>query len=321
MAPATKLQWRRGLLEGAQMKISLAEFGGYLDIGIAVLIAITGTYLFSLLFFTPADPVAEGAALEAGGRRREFKHWFLRIFGGLIVQLGGLISALPLGESRERLRKKLIQSGSPGGLSVDEFHAARIVAIVLLFLCGSYMDIELDTSPLCGIGLGALGLVYPDIWLGGEIQKRRRRIFRDLPDMLDLLRLSVDAGMDLSSAMKIVVERGRKGPMLDELEKVEREMSLGRTRKESLRNFADRLMMPEINSFVLALIQADALGASIGPILKVQGEMARTRRWQQAEVLVNKMPMKMLGPLVLFIFPASFIVLFTPLIIQWMQSE
>ena len=79
--------------------------------------------------------------------------------------------------------------------------------------------------------------------------------------------------------------------------------------------------MSEINAFVIALMQADQLGSSVGPILKVQAEMARTRRWQLAEALVNKMPMKMLGPLVVFIFPASFIILFTPLIIQWMQSE
>jgi len=131
----------------------------------------------------------------------------------------------------------------------------------------------------------------------------------------------VDAGLDLSSALRVVCEQGKKGPLLDEFEDVEREISLGRTRKEALRNFADRVAMTEINSFVVALIQADQLGASIGPILKIQGEIARTRRWQLAETLVNKMPMKMLGPLVVFIFPASFINLFTPLVIQWMQSD
>jgi tight adherence protein C len=79
--------------------------------------------------------------------------------------------------------------------------------------------------------------------------------------------------------------------------------------------------MTEINAFVLALLQAEQLGASVGPVLKAQGEMARTRRWQLAEVLVNKMPMKMLGPLVVFIFPSSFIILFTPLLIQWFNSK
>lgn len=86
--------------------------------------------------------------------------------------------------------------------------------------------------------------------------------------MLDILRLSTDAGLDLNSAMTVVVEKSRPGPLLDELEQVEREISLGRTRKEAFRNFADRLAMTEINAFVLALTQAEQLGASVGPVLK-----------------------------------------------------
>lgn len=272
------------------------------------------------LFFVPDEQVV-GLGEVGYTRRRSWNHWFLRIFGTLIVSMGQVISCLPLGAGRARLQKKLVQAGSPGGLSVDEFHAARIVAIGLISLAGLFMDTQLGCAPFITLAFVGLGFVYPDIWLKGLIEWRKRRVFRDLPDTLDLLRLAVDAGMDLSSAMTVVVEKGRKGPLLDELEKVDRDMALGRTRKEALRSFADRLAMSEINSFVLALIQADQLGASIGPILKVQSEMARTRRWQLAEALVNKMPMKMLGPLVMFIFPASFIILFTPLLIQYMQSE
>lgn len=145
-------------------------------------------------------------------------------------------------------------------------------------------------------------------------------MFRDLPDTLDMLRLAVDAGLDLNSALKVVVEKGRRGPLLDEFDRIERDITLGRTRKEAFRSFADRAQMTEISSFVLALIQADQLGASIGPVLKVQADVARARRWQLAEVIVNKMPIKLLGPLVTLIFPASFIILFTPLVIQYFQS-
>ena len=187
-------------------------------------------------------------------------------------------------------------------------------------MAGLFLDDGLGSFPFVTVLFFGLGIFYPDIWLSGFIQKRRRRIFRDLPDMLDMLRLAIEAGLDFGSAMKVVVEKGRKGPLLEELEKVERDMSLGRTRAESFRGFADRLQMTEINAFVLALIQADQLGASIAPILKVQSEVGRQRRWQVAEVIVNKLPMKMLGPLITFIFPASFIILFTPLAIQYMQS-
>jgi tight adherence protein C len=245
----------------------------------------------------------------------------LRVFGRVVYLLGAILALHPFAEHRKSLEKKLTQAGRPGQLTADEFDATRIVGAIVLGICGSYIDFELVTSPAFTFLLGLLGLIYPDMWLSGAITKRRRGIFRNLPDTLDILRLAVDAGLDLGSAMAVVVERGRRGPLLDELENVEREMSLGRSRREALKSFADRLGMAEINSFVLALNQADQLGASIGPVLKTQSEMARTKRWQLAETLVNKMPMKMLGPLVLFIFPSSFVILFTPLVIQWLQAK
>ncbi len=277
---------------------------------------------FALFFLTgEEDPTLVEAAGGVVQKRRARKGILLKLMMPLIVVLGQVMSALPLTKSREKYKVKLTQAGFPGGLSPDEFIATRIISVVVGGLCGAFIDNEIAMSPMLLIVLAFVGFIYPDLWLNGVIQKRRRSIFRDLPDTLDILRLAVDAGLDLSSAMKVVVEKGRRGPLLDELEKVEREISLGRTRKEAFKNFADRVAMTEVNSFVLALLQADQLGASVGPILKVQGDMARTRRWQLAEVLVNKMPMKMLGPLVVFIFPSSFIILFTPLLIQWMQAE
>ena len=272
-----------------------------------------------LLGMPENDVVADGeiGSSQRAGKKRSL---LLNIFYPLIASVAQLISLVPLGSAWEKLDKQLIKAGRPGGLSVEEFHATRLIAVFFAVMAGMFFDSELDLTPVCALGLGILGFVYPDIWLKEAVQKRRRRIFRDLPDILDTLRLAVDAGFDLSSALNVVVERGRKGPLLDELELVDREVQLGRTRREAFRNFADRIGMGEINSFVVALNQADQLGASIGPVLRAQSEMSRSRRWQLAEALVNKMPMKMLGPLVVFIFPSSFIILFTPLLIQWMQS-
>ena len=286
------------------------------------LIGIVPGIAVALLFFilTPEEGIDDGPGGYGSSNDGKKKSLFLKLFGGIIYSFGQVISTLPIEKNRKVLEKKLTQAGRPGNLSANEFHAARIVGILLAAAAGFFIDSEVRLYPICTICLGALGLIYPDIWLSGLINKRRRRIFRDLPDTLDLLRLAVDAGMDLSSAMKVVVEKGRKGPLLDELEKVERDISLGRTRADAFRSFSERIAMSEINSFVLALIQADSLGASVGPVLKIQGDTSRTKRWQLAEALVNKMPMKMLAPLVVFIFPASFIILFTPLLIQWMQS-
>lgn len=244
----------------------------------------------------------------------------LSILLPLIKFFGNIMSSLPLSKSREKLKIKLLQAGSPGGLTPDEFMGARFVSAIIGAAVGFFVDDTIDFFPIITGGLALLGYVYPDIYVNGLVQKRRRRVFRDMPDLLDTLRLAVDAGLDLGSALGVCVEKGRRGPLLDELEKVERDIRLGRTRKEAFRAFADRLQMTEINAFVIALVQADQLGASVGPILKIQAEVARTRRWQAAEVLVNKMPMKMLAPLVALIFPASFIILFTPLIIQYLQS-
>ncbi len=277
--------------------------------------------MFAVFFMSGKEDDDFGLTSNYGTGRGESSSILLKIFRPAIVSLGKIFEVLPLERSREKLKIRLTQAGNPGGLSADEFQATRVLGVLFLGLAGAFIDNELGISPMLLAIFSFLGMIYPTLWLNGYVQKRRRKLFRDLPDMLDILRLAVDAGLDLSSALRVVVEKGRKGPMLEELEKVEREIALGRTRQEAFRNFANRIAMTEINSFVVALIQADQLGASIGPILKVQSEMARTRRWQLAEVLVNKMPMKMLGPLVVFIFPSSFIILFTPLIIQWMQSK
>ncbi len=249
------------------------------------------------------------------------KSIILKIFLPLIIALGSIISTFPLGKSRAQAETTLIRAGRPGGLNADEYFASQIISLIVAVFIGMFFDSELDLSPVLTLAFAALGFIYPQIWLKGLILKRKQRIFRDLPDTLDLLRLATDAGMDLNSAMQVVVERGRAGPLLSELEEVEREISLGKTRRDAFRAFSDRIAMTEINTFVMALIQAEQLGSSIGPVLKAQSEMARTKRWQLAEAVVNKLPMKMLGPLVVFIFPSSFIVLFTPLLIQWFQSK
>lgn len=287
----------------------------------SLVIALSAFYLMWVLSSgTEEISVGSDASVLVKARFTN-KHWFLRLFGSLIVALAVPISALPLAKKREQLRIRLIQAGEPGGLSADEFWAARIIALVFFMLAGMYFDFDLGSTPFITTVLAFLGFFYPNIWLTGYIAKRRRKVFRELPDLLDLLRLAVEAGLDFGSALKVVVERSRSGPLLEELDKVERDMALGRTRQQALRDFAERVAMSEINSFVLALIQADQLGASIGTVLKVQSDMARKRRWQLAETMVNKLPMKLLGPLVVFIFPASFIILFTPLVIRYMQGE
>ena len=139
-------------------------------------------------------------------------------------------------------------------------------------------------------------------------------IQRALPFVIDLLTLSVEAGIDFMSGLQRAVERRKMDPLTEELIRMIHEIQLGASRRTALRNLAQRVNMPDMRSFAHALIQADELGVSIGVILRIQSDQMRQRRFDRAERLANEAPVKMLGPLMLFIFPAVFIVLLGPIL-------
>jgi tight adherence protein C len=157
---------------------------------------------------------------------------------------------------------------------------------------------------------------YPRMRLRAVVEARQRRIFRDMPYVLDLLTLSTEAGQDFSSAMAMVVEKGPSGPLVDEFRTAQQAVTLGTSRTDSLRAMAERIDLTELTSFVLALIQAEQLGAGIGKVLRVMGEQMRVKRWNLAEETAGKVPVKLMAPLVICIFPASFIVLFVPIYLR-----
>jgi tight adherence protein C len=155
----------------------------------------------------------------------------------------------------------------------------------------------------------ALGASYPLLWLRDKAKARAQAIVRALPYNLDLLTLSVEAGLDFAAAIGKVVEKGRKGPLADELSLLLRELKLGKTREEALRNLAARAGIASVSSLVSALVQADRMGTPLGKVLRVE-------RTQRAEKLANEAPVKMLFPLVCFIFPTVFLMLFGPIAYQ-----
>jgi tight adherence protein C len=232
--------------------------------------------------------------------------------------VGRPLSRIASVEKKTRIRKKLISAG----FRVDPaiYIGAQALLCPVFGLAGNLIDGMIGTEPALTLGLLLVGWVYPGIWLKGKIQRRQRRIFRDMPDFLDVLRLSVAAGLDFSSALHVVVDNSPPGPLLEEFEWVERDIVLGKTRANALEAMADRVDMPHITSFVMAVRQAEDLGAPIAPLLNVQSQVAREQRWQLAEAIAGKLPTKLLGPLVTCIFPASFIVLFTPLVIDYLSS-
>ena len=167
---------------------------------------------------------------------------------------------------------------------------------------------------------GLLGYFYPAIWLRDQTKARNLQILKALPFFLDIVTLAVEAGLNLSNAMQQAVTKGLKGPLAVEINRVLRDTRGGKARVDALRDFADRLDFAPVTSLVSALIQAESMGSSLGPILRVQAEQRRAERFQRAEKMAMEAPVKMLGPLIMCIFPCTFIVLGFPIVVKFMTS-
>jgi tight adherence protein C len=161
-----------------------------------------------------------------------------------------------------------------------------------------------------GLLIGA-GLAGPYAWLNRRMQERQTSILRDLPDILDLLAISVEAGVGLEGAMDVVCTNF-SSPLATEFAHTLKEMELGLSRKEALQNLKRRAEVPELSNFVIALVQADALGMPLGRVLHTQATEQRSRRRQWAREKAGKLPVKILFPLIVFIFPAILVVVLGP---------
>lgn len=232
-------------------------------------------------------------------------------------------------DSRERLKRRIVAGGFEGLIKPAEIIAMRIMAPMVLggLMCG-LLYAAFPRMPdsigqwlqdrqffLYFIVLVFFGF-YPDAWLKHAVRLRHRKIERALPFVLDLLTLSVESGLDFMSGIKRIIDHREIDPLGEELVRVFREIQVGRSRKEALRNMAVRVDHADIRALSTALIQADELGTGIGHALRIQADQVRTKRFQRAEKMGNEAPVKLLFPLVAFIFPSVFLVLLGPLILQ-----
>jgi tight adherence protein C len=165
-----------------------------------------------------------------------------------------------------------------------------------------------------------LGFVYPAIWLKDRIDVRRRQALKSLPFMLDLITLCVESGLNLAGAIQQAVDKGPAGALKDEFARLLRDIRAGKPRSEALRELSSRMDMPAVSSFVSTLIQAEATGMSLGPILRAQADQRRIERFAQAEKLAMEAPVKLLFPLIFFIFPCVFAILMFPIVMKFMAS-
>jgi tight adherence protein C len=188
-------------------------------------------------------------------------------------------------------------------------------------LMGAIIGNAADYLAVGIIGGALLGMFYPQIWLNDQIKVRQLKITRALPYNLDLLTLSVEAGLDFTGALGKVVEKGKTGPLREEFQMVLKQLKMGKTREEALKMMVARVDLPALTTFVTALIQADKMGTSLGKVLRIQSTQLRIERTQRAEKLANEAPVKMLFPLVACIFPTVFMVLFGPIVFAFMYGN
>ncbi|OGV45648.1 MAG: hypothetical protein A2X46_14810 [Lentisphaerae bacterium GWF2_57_35] len=228
-----------------------------------------------------------------------------------------------------RLRKLLLGAGTPGDLTGQELLGIQVVValafplfwvFVLLHMPGTEFLFAGPMQIVLYLALIAGGFYFPLDNVRTRMKKRHASIMLELPDTLDLLAISVQAGLDFMTAMRRVVEKLKVGPLREDLEQFFKQIELGRPRRDALREMADRAQLTDLNAVVSALVQADRLGASIGPVLLVQSEMLRKRRAQRAEKAAQEAPVKMLMPLLLCIFPAVFIMILGPIFIQMLAN-
>jgi tight adherence protein C len=231
------------------------------------------------------------------------------------------------------LARRLTSAGYDDVLAPKEFLALRVLCplingvLLSLLLFGlfamSHMRIEGQTRSrliFAAVLIVAWMAMYPSFWLKQAIALRHKLIMRALPFVIDLLTLSVEAGLDFMTAIKNIVSRRTLDPLGEELSRVLFEIQLGKTRREALKNMADRVQQADIHSLVTALVQADEMGVSIGAVLRIQSDQIRTKRFMRAEKLANEAPVKMLFPLVVCIFPAVFLILLGPIVLQLLRQ-
>ncbi|MCK4400800.1 type II secretion system F family protein [bacterium] len=238
-----------------------------------------------------------------------------------VRKLAKLHERFGLKEYQNNITQKLVSAGNPGALSALEFLAIKELLLIFTPIIGililKMLSIEVAWYYII---LFMLAYFYADQWLKDQIKKRHKGIWRGLPYSLDLITLSVEAGLDFSAAINKVVDKMKAGPLVEELFHMQQQIKLGSTRRDALKAMADRVNMQDLSAICTSLIQADQLGTSLGPILRVLSDQMRIKRMQIAEKTAMQAPVKMLLPLVGFIFPAVFVMLFGPIIIKLLQG-
>ena len=276
---------------------------------------------------SPVDPVQArltqlGTMQAKNLEELELQQPFIeRTLRPLAQRFSGTTSRMASTSFTATTEKRLALAGNPGDLRVADWLGIKavgaIVGGVLFFLLFGVVGV-LGLPPFLRLVMIPIGLAFgytiPEFWLGGRVRKRQKAILLMIPDALDLLTISVRAGLGFDGALGKVVEK-LKGPLTEEFRRALAEIRVGKARRDALRDIVPRTEVAALTNFIGAIIQAEQLGVSISKVLQVQSEQLRIERRQRAEEMAAKAPIKMLFPLVGCIFPSLFIVILGPAII------
>jgi tight adherence protein C len=289
-------------------------------------IAALGVLLvfFALAGVQPMDPVRARLSQLGSMQARTLEEielqqpLFERTLRPLATRLSGVAQRFASPSKVSRTEKRLSMAGNPGDLRTIDFLGLKLVVAGLVG-AGTFVlfGLVLGNAPFGFIGavaLGGLGFLGPELWLSRRIKARQKAVLLAVPDTLDLLTISVRAGLSFDGALAKVVEKTH-GPLADEFRRALAEIRVGKTRRDALRDVTGRTDVTALTNFIGAIIQAEQLGVSISKVLQVQSEQLRIERRQRAEEMAAKAPIKMLFPLVGCIFPSMFIVILGPAVI------
>jgi tight adherence protein C len=295
----------------------------------AILIAIIAAAAVLLIFYgvagaAPADPVQarltqlgsmQARTLEELELQQPFFDRTLRPLSERLAHIGRRFTS---DKKVGRTEKRLALAGNPADLKTSDFLGLKVVSALafagIAFLVFAILMGNFFFGFILTIVLGVVGFLAPEFWLSRRVKARQKAILLAVPDTLDLLTISVRAGLGFDQALGKVVEK-MKGPLTDEYRRALAEIRVGKTRREALRDIVSRTQVPALTNFIGAIIQAEQLGVSISKVLQVQSEQLRIERRQRAEEMAAKAPIKMLFPLVGCIFPSLFIVILGPALI------
>jgi tight adherence protein C len=291
---------------------------------VAGFLAFFGVLLAMMGVAMPArrDPIEE-RLIQATQRSRTLEEIEMqasfteRFFKPLSSQMAKVMSRLTPASAMENTQKQLMYAGLSNRTQVSDYMGmkglATVVGVGLAFGLGLRFNINIFVLFLFIIVLGALGYFGPDLWLRGQISQRKLAVARALPDAIDLLTISVEAGLGFDQALARVVSKSDNA-LTREFARVIQEMRIGVARRDALRALVERTGVDDLSSFISAIIQAEQLGASVANVLRIQAVEMRVRRRQYAERQAQLAPIKMLFPMAFLIFPPIFIVVLGPAI-------